>query len=55
LDGRLQKANRSLTPAAEVRPTAEILLAMAESAGVKLNSDWSEELEQRVALTEIVK
>jgi len=55
LDGRLQKANRCLTPAAEVRPTDEILVALAETAGFKLENDWTQELHQRVAVTEIVK
>lgn len=55
LDGRLQKANRCLTPAAEVRPTADILTALAENAGVKVNGDWSKEVHHRVAVAEIEK
>jgi len=38
LDGRLQKANRCLTPATEVRSTDAILLALAETTGIKLNN-----------------
>ncbi len=55
LDGRMQKANRCLTPTAEVRPTADILLALAESAGVQVESNWTKEIHQRVAISEIVK
>jgi formate dehydrogenase major subunit len=54
LDGRLQKANRCLTPATEVRSTDAILLALAETTGIKLNNDWTTELHHRVAATEIV-
>ena len=55
LDGRLQKANRCLTPSAEVRSTDDILLALAEKVGVKLTNDWTKDLTKRVPVTEIVK
>ena len=55
LDGRLQKANRCLTPSAEVRSTDDILLAQAEKVGVKLTNDWTKDLTKRVPVTEIVK
>jgi formate dehydrogenase major subunit len=55
LDGRLQKANRCLTPAADVRSTDEILLALADAAGVKLGNDWEKDLHKRTPVVEIVK
>ena len=55
LDGRLQTAKRCLTPAAEVRPSADILAALAEATGVALPKDWAPLLHERVAVTEIVK
>ncbi|MHC1741235.1 MAG: molybdopterin-dependent oxidoreductase [Anaerolineaceae bacterium] len=55
LEGRLQKANRCLVPSAEVRSTDAILMALAESVGVKLSSDWSTVLRKRVAITEIIE
>lgn len=55
LDGRLQTAKRCLTPAAEVRPSADILAALAEATGVALPKDWAPLLHERVAITEIVK
>jgi formate dehydrogenase major subunit len=55
LDGRMQKANRCLTPAADVRSTDEILLALADAAGVKLGNDWEMDLRKRTPVVEIAK
>ena len=55
LDGRLQKAERCLTPAADVRSTDEILLALAETVSARLNGDWAKELHSRTSVTEILK
>jgi formate dehydrogenase major subunit len=55
LDGRLQKADRCLTPSVDVRPVDDILLALAEATGFKLNGDWAKELNKRTAVTEILK
>jgi NADH dehydrogenase/NADH:ubiquinone oxidoreductase subunit G len=55
LDGRLQKANRCLTPTVDVRSIDEILLALAEKAGVKLENDWTKDLHQRTPIVEIAK
>lgn len=55
LDGRLQKANRCLTAAADVRSTDDILLALADAAGVKLSNDWDKDLHKRTPVVEIVK
>jgi formate dehydrogenase major subunit len=55
LDGRLQKANRCLTPSVDVRSIDEILLALAEKAGVKLENDWTKELHKRTPIVEIAK
>ena len=55
LDGRMQKANRCLTPAADVRSTDEILLALADAAGVKLGNDWEKDLHKRTPVVEIAK
>jgi len=55
LDGRMQKANRCLTPAADVRSTDEILLALADAAGVKLGNDWEMDLHKRTPVVEIAK
>jgi formate dehydrogenase major subunit len=55
LDGRMQTAKRCLTPTPEVRPTADILVALADSTGVALPKDWAPMLQERVAVTEIMK
>ncbi len=47
LEGRLQKAHKSLQASGEVRSNAEALLAVAEKAGIKINDDWKTKLSNR--------
>lgn len=47
LDGRLQKANRSLQPGEEVWTSEKALLALAGKLGVTLDQDWQEKLKER--------
>ncbi len=49
-DGRLQAAQRGMTPPNEVRSHVEILTALAGQMGLSLNGDWENELKKRVAI-----
>lgn len=47
MDGRLQKANRSLQPGEEVWTSEQALLALAEKLGFTLDQDWQANLKER--------
>lgn len=55
LEGRVQKANRSLTPAEEIWTAEATLAALAKELGLKLDGKWEKELHDRVAAVEIEK
>jgi predicted molibdopterin-dependent oxidoreductase YjgC len=48
LDGHIQAAKKSLTPAADVRSNAAALEALAGCLGVEVSNDWREQICQRV-------
>ncbi len=48
LDGHIQAAKQSLTPADDVRSNAAALEALAASLGVDVSPDWREQICQRV-------
>ncbi len=47
LDGRVQAAQRGVTPAEDVRSSAAVLQQLGEKLGLKLNGNWKAELKQR--------
>jgi len=49
LDGHLQKAVRSLTPAEEIRSNEEVFNAIAQRLGFEPKNDWKKQLTQRVS------
>lgn len=53
LEGRLQKANRVLQPAPQVRSNAAALTALAEGLGFKTDTAWKERLLRRVSAVTI--
>ena len=55
LDGRLQKANRSIVPAEEIWTVDSSLSALADKLGIKLDSDWTKELHKRTSITAIAE
>jgi formate dehydrogenase major subunit len=54
LEGRLQEANRGLTPPQEVRSHVDVFQAIAKGMGVRLDGDWKEALNQRIPTSEII-
>ena len=55
LEGRVQLAQRGLTPPAEVRPNVDVLQAVAERLGFVLNSDWKEAVQSRVPVNAVIE
>ena len=54
MEGRLQTANRGLTPPQEVRSHVDVFQAIAKGMGVKLDADWRKALNQRVPTNKIM-
>jgi formate dehydrogenase major subunit len=54
LEGRLQEANRALTPPQEVRSHVDVFRAIADGVGVKLDEDWRQALKRRVPTNKII-
>lgn len=55
LEGKLQKANRSIIPAEEIWTAEATLAALAKNLGIKLDGKWEKELHNRVSAVEIEK
>jgi len=51
LEGRLQTAQRGLTPPPDVRSNVQVLEALAAKTGFKLNNDWNKALKGRAPIT----
>jgi predicted molibdopterin-dependent oxidoreductase YjgC len=54
LEGRLQTANRGLTPPQGVRSHVDVFRAIADGVGVKLDEDWRQSLKRRVPTNKII-
>lgn len=55
LEGRVQLANRGLTPPAEVHTNVDVLQAVAERLGFELNSNWKEAVQSRVPVNAVIE
>lgn len=53
LEGTVQEACQSLTPAEEVKTISDTLIALSSKFGVKLDADWTKELHKRISPVEI--
>jgi predicted molibdopterin-dependent oxidoreductase YjgC len=54
LEGRLQKANKSLQAEENVKSNVEVLKLLAERIGVKLTENWEAELSNRTPISQTV-
>ena len=55
LEGKVQVANKSITPAEEIWTAQQALTSLADKLGVKLADDWTKEMHKRVSVVEITK
>jgi NADH dehydrogenase/NADH:ubiquinone oxidoreductase subunit G len=55
LEGKMQKAVRSITPSDEIWTTDATIKALAEKVGAKLDDNWQKELHKRTSITALAE